>query len=296
MSRRSIVAVICIAAAIGCLSASPALAAAPGDRLGYGPLRLLGTPAVAAADTPDSQDLALVALSDQQSLAMFSEVWGAQAAATAHRVTTSEALSIVEKPVKYATMVADGSDNWCGYESKVSGIDGVECTFTVRNNISGYQGTWTGMGDTNRILQTGIDGYRHQAWIEDYPHAAVYLPNFTVYDGDVINASVGLSKYSSYWYVVIYDATTGQYGDAAYTGSVEHTADWMVEAPNGNGSIGHFGTINFSSCRWWNSAFTTYNMNVGSGYYYKTSIYNDGGTLIASPSAISGGTAFSISH
>jgi hypothetical protein len=66
----------------------------------------------------------------------------------------------------------------------------------------------------------------------------------------------------------------------------------MMETPIGF-RTGRFGTVTFSTCSWWDSAGTYYNMNSGTGYYYKVNMVNAFGDTMT-PSAISGGQTFSI--
>lgn len=263
----------------------------------YGAITPSGESAASNADQSSlPADLVPVTLSDEQNREMFARVWGAEAAASVQFVTTPTPLSVVEKPVSYATMQSTNSTNWGGYYSAVSGIRGAQCSFNVKYNTSGQQATWTGLGTTNLVLQTGIDGALHKAWTEAWPANPVYW--FTVNNGDTINASVGKDMGTGLWYLSIYDVTRNLSHGEAYTGggTVEYKADWIVEAPNGNGSCGNFGTINFTGCKWWNSAGTLSNMNAGTGTYYRITLINNANQTIFTPGAISGGTAFSVAH
>jgi hypothetical protein len=250
----------------------------------------------AAADSDDglsasTSDLVEVTLSEEAEREMFARVWGAAAAARAHRVAGPVSVPLATENRRYATITNCYNLNYCGYESHVSGIVGAKGTFTVRYNTSGVQASWIGLMSSSNILQTGIDGSNHYAWIEHYPADPDYI--FPVNQNDVINASVGRDVYTGYIYAVIYDVTTGDYASSTYSGTPYPYGCWIVEAPTLN--IGGFGTINFSWCKWWNAAGTQSSISTGTGTVYKD-IIGSSGSVIVAPSSLSGGTAFTVTR
>jgi len=259
----------------------------------YGPLQLFGRPFEAKGGEPDRvSDLVQIDLSDEEFRDMFARVWGQEAAEKVHRVKKPLATPAAALGRRYATMTNEYSLNYCGYRTEVGGVCGVKGTFNVRYNTSGTQATWVGLGGTSTILQAGIDGQLHKAWVEAYPAPPMYL--FNVNNSDTINVSVGKDVYTGRWYVSIWDATTGNGWGAAYTGTVEPKGNWIVEAPDLN--LGRFGTISFSNCKWWNSSGTNYRIDYGTGYYFKTRMVDRSGRLIVAPSALGGGSAFSVTR
>ena len=93
---------------------------------------------------------------------------------------------------------------------------------------------------------------------------------------------------------MIYDQTSGDSYGIYYTYTAERHAAWILETQWGAHS-GHWGTVAFGSCKWLDSAGTQYNMTAGTGYYYKKIMTNYYGEVIT-PSAISGGTSFTITR
>lgn len=259
----------------------------------YGPLVPFSRALEKQMDKPGpASDLVAVDLSDEEFREMFARVWGPEAAATVRRVKKPMATPFAAVDRRYATMVTENSLNYCGYRTKVSGVYGVKGTFNVRYNTSGVQATWLGLGGTSTILQAGIDGQLHKAWVEAYPAAPRYV--FDVNNSDTINVSVGKDVYTGRWYVSIWNLTTGSAWGGAYSGTVERTGNWIVEAPTLQ--VGKFGTIRFSNCKWWNLSGTNYGVNYGTGKYYKTRMVDRSGRLLVAPSALSGGSAFSVTR
>ncbi|MGI5940384.1 MAG: hypothetical protein ACOX8V_06865 [Thermoleophilia bacterium] len=83
---------------------------------------------------------------------------------------------------------------------------------------------------------------------------------------------------------------SGQYGTQGTFNvrfnTTGHQATWI-----GLGGINEV----FSNCKWWNSGGTTYNINQGTGYYYRTYIQSGGGTQVW-PSTLSGGNSFTVTR
>jgi hypothetical protein len=246
-----------------------------------------------SASSVSTEALQRVFLDDNDFRREFAAVWGAEAASKVIRVTGE-----VPAPMtaNYATLNTETFNNWAGYRSAVAGIKGVLGTFNVKSNATGQTAAWVGLG-MNPILQVGVDDLRMMAWWEWTPnHTATDIPSLDVHANDVINASVGLQT-TGEWFVSIYDVTNSHAWGASFSGTLDLKADWMLERVGSN-PVGHWGTHNFSNCKWWDSSFAYHAVNYGSGNYYKDTMqYNEGGTTVTvTPSSLTNGTAFSVTR
>lgn len=249
-------------------------------------------PGVSTAPDVSYETPVRVAISDEECKAIIAQTWGSDAAAKAHRVAEPD--RSITAPFNYATQQNRQTSNYCGYMSEVSGQYGAQGTFNVCFNTTGHQATWIGLGGINEVFQAGIDGmagYRY-AWIQFCPYGApaYYYP---VQQNDAINVSVG-RDYLGNWVAIIYDTTSGQYASESWSTVNERTGAWIVEKVYPD-QLGTFGTVQFSNCKWWNSGGTTYNINQGTGYYYRTYIQSTGGTQVW-PSTLSGGNSFTVTR
>lgn len=215
-------------------------------------------------------------LTDEEFMELMVKTYGPEASKV-QRVNTEVDLDS-QDGFFFATPQTTISANWCGYyldNGEDTTIRGVIGQFPARH-CTGYQavnGTWVGIGGlvSNNLLQTGVNMYNMQTFVECLPGAAQHL--FDVNEGDDIHASVGY-HYSNYWFVSIWDQTTQQgWGNDIYFVPATNNADWIVETVYGY-HTGTFDTVSFSYCRWWDSSLTYHDMNWGPGDIWKNLLLN----------------------
>lgn len=204
-------------------------------------------------------------------------------------------------PVRMAARAGFTSTNWAGYVSTSGPFSSVSATWVqptgVCSSLSTYSSFWVGLdGDgSNSVEQTGSEvdcrsgTPRYSAWYEMYPSPAVTWFN-RVKPGDVMRASVtadGIGHFA----LTLADATQGWSHSVlrTYLAGARHSAEIIAEAPsNGVGvlPLTNFGTV----------VFTSAEAN-GRPISLKSPApitMASGGVLKAVPSALSGGTAFSV--
>ncbi len=168
-------------------------------------------------------------------------------------------------------------------------------TCTAQQTFSSF---WVGLdGDgTQTVEQTGTEAdcnngaASYQGWFEMFPNAPVFYNN-PVAAGDAMSASVvaagggaftlTLSDQTQGW-----TQTTNQTSATAQLGS----AEIIAEAPSDANSVlplSNFGTVNFS-----NAAVT--NAPLGNANVAGLTMVSAGGVTEATPSAITNGSAFSV--
>ncbi len=205
------------------------------------------------------------------------------------------------------------SGNWSGYVSSSGTYTGVGATWTVPTaTASGSlsaDATWVGIGGitTNDLIQVGTQAVfqsgstqpSYSAWYEMLPASNVPI-SMTISAGDSVTASVAQQSAGN-WLVAFRDNTTGQsyQTNLTYSSSLS-SAEWIEEMPSlssGNSFIplDNFGTVSFSG------TWATQNgSNVGiaaSGSPTALTMYNPGGSVLATPSALgSDGASFSVTR
>lgn len=207
-----------------------------------------------------------------------------------HRVITP---TVPQDPnMRYSTISASSS-NWSGYYVQGSGLKGAQASFNSVSDTTGDVAPWVGIGGVgnSELIQTGIDDSLQREWYQMLPSNPVYV--FNVHPGDKISATVSYDNSTGLWYIDIADLTTNVYyaNEFSYTAN-ESTADFILESPYPH-NPGNPATTYFSSAYWENSS--SLNESLGSaGTLYKETLSNQYGYLV--PSAISGGTNFSVSY
>jgi hypothetical protein len=195
------------------------------------------------------------------------------------------------------------STNWSGYSidgSSATGVVGTWIQPAVSCGIgeNSWSSPWVGIdGDnSNTVEQTGTDSDcqngkpLYYAWYEMYPKSLVQIP-ITVTAGDSFTGSVTYS--SGGFSLTLTDNTTHQsYTTTQSSKRARRTSvEWIMEGPS-NGVLSNFGNVPFSS------ATATINgqaTNPGASNANAITMVNGQGTPRATPSGVTGGTAFSVS-
>lgn len=194
------------------------------------------------------------------------------------------------------------SPNWAGYAAISGHYTNVSASWTEPKvkctSGASYAAFWVGLGGdgSSTIEQTGSDSDcqsgspTYYAWYEMYPKPPVLISN-PVRPGDTLSASVKAGTNSSFQ-LVISDNTQGWTFQTTKTllSARLASAEAIAEAPSnqkGVLSLANFGTANFRS--------TLVNgISIGSFSPDKIVMVAQGGTVKVQPSALSGGTAFSV--
>ena len=203
-----------------------------------------------------------------------------------------------------ANATAATSQNWAGYAA--AGQPGTftsvsaswtqpAVTCTAQQTFSSF---WVGLdGDgTQTVEQTGTEADcnngapTYQGWFEMFPNAPVFYNN-GVAPGDAMSASVVANGGGAFTLTLAdqtqgWTQTTGQTSASAQLGSAEIVA----EAPSDANSVlplSNFGTVSFSD-----AAVT--NAPLGNANAAGLTMVSAGGVTEATPSAITNGSAFSI--
>jgi hypothetical protein len=203
-----------------------------------------------------------------------------------------------------AADAAATSTNWSGYAAagQPGTFTSVSSSWTQPAVTCGAQQTfssfWVGLdGDgTQSVEQTGTEAdcdngaASYQGWWEMFPAAPVFY-NSPVKPGDAMSASVTsagggaftltLSDQTQNW-----TQTTQQTSQTAQLGS----AEIIAEAPSSQTGVlplSNFGTVNFTNA-------TADNAPIGNANADSLTMESAGGVVEATPSALTGGNAFSV--
>jgi hypothetical protein len=193
------------------------------------------------------------------------------------------------------------SSNWAGYAAFNGRYTSVSASWKQPTasctGATTYSSFWVGLDgySSNTVEQTGTSADcsggapRYYAWYEMYPKFPVNL-GIAVRPGDSMSASVttdGAGRFTLH----IHNGTTG--GDFVTTQNSKKarlsSAEAIAEAPSGSGGVlplTNFGTASFS-------AVTVNGQAIGAFNPDKIDMVGNGFTK-ASTSALSGGTAFSV--
>jgi peptidase A4-like protein len=192
------------------------------------------------------------------------------------------------------------STNWAGYSATGSTFTDVSATWKQPSvsctSADAYSSFWVGLdGDgSNTVEQIGTDADCssgrpvYYAWYEMYPKFPVNL-TLAIHPGDTITASVHAGAGGSFT-LSIRDATTGK--TFTTTQKLRHaklaSAEVIAEAPSSGGvlPLANFGSVGFS-------AAMVNGQPIGSFSPDRINMVS-GSTTKASTSALSGGTAFSV--
>ena len=193
------------------------------------------------------------------------------------------------------------SSNWSGYSAINGRYTSVSANWTQPTasctSATTYSSFWVGLdGDgSNTVEQTGTSAdcsggvAKYYAWYEMYPKFPVNL-SLAVRPGDSLTGSVTTDGNGRFT-LTIRDNSTGQ--SFVTTQRLTHaklaSAEAIAEAPSGSGGVlplTNFGAVNFSS--------TTVNGQPIGTFSPDRIDMVSGSTVKAQTSALSGGTAFSV--
>lgn len=205
-----------------------------------------------------------------------------------------------------AANAAATSTNWSGYAaagqpgtftSVSSSWTQPTVTCTAQQTFSSF---WVGLdGDgTQSVEQTGTEAdcangaARYQGWWEMFPAAPVFYSN-PVKPGDAMTASVTANGNAAFTLTLSdqtqgWTQTTRQASQTAQLGSAEIIAEAPSDA-NGVLPLSNFGTVDFTSA-------TAGNAPIGNAGPDSLTMVSAGGVTEATPSALSGGNAFSVTY
>jgi hypothetical protein len=224
------------------------------------------------------------------------------ATAAAHTITShSGPLLLTSAPGTNAT-----STNWSGYaatgpKNSFTSVSSnwVEPTGKCSSSAS-YSSFWVGLdGATDGTVEqtgTSVDcsggSPQYYAWYEMYPKFPKQLP-LTISPGDHISASVTTDGAGNFT-LKLSDTTTGKHFSTTKTlaSAKLKSAEVIAEAPS-SGSTGqvlpltNFGKANFSNAQ-------VNGANLGTTNPLKITMVQNNGNPKATPSAITGGNAFSV--
>lgn len=193
------------------------------------------------------------------------------------------------------------SQNWSGYAAHAKSYKKISASWvqptahcTASRTFSSF---WVGLDgyNSNTVEQTGteadcISGHaRYRGWYEMYPAFPVNFSN-TVRPGDHFTGSVTFTG-SGHYTLVLKDITRGWSHTVhkTRTGAHHSSAEVIAEAPSSGGvlPLTNFGTVHFSNAKVNGAA-------IGSANPTKIIMVNGSGRAKDSVSALSGGTAFSV--
>jgi hypothetical protein len=204
------------------------------------------------------------------------------------------------KPTSGAPVYNINGYNWGGYAARGSGFTSVSATWVqptaTCNSRNDLYAPWVGLDGygSSTVEQTGVatdcssGSAVNEPWYEMYPASPVYLNTGTykVSFGDTIHASVVYS--SSRFTLTLSDTTKGwTYTTSKTLSSARRvSAEVIIESPTG--SYPNFGTLRFSSA--------TVNGNTLGSFGPVAMDPSSGGVYEAHASALSGGTAFTMTY
>jgi hypothetical protein len=194
------------------------------------------------------------------------------------------------------------STNWAGYAATSGTFRSVSATWkqpTAKcTAATSYSSFWVGLDgySSNTVEQTGTDADCsggspvYYAWYEMYPKFPKNL-SLAIHPGDTIHASVTTNGTGTFT-LTIANTTTG----ASFTTKQKlrsaklSSAEVIAEAPSSSGGVlplTNFGTVGFS-------AATANGQSIGSFNPDPITMVAPDGTVKASTSTLSGGSAFSV--
>ncbi len=196
------------------------------------------------------------------------------------------------------------STNWSGYAVPGSGATHVIGTWTARSvtcraGENSWSSPWVGIdgANSNTVEQIGTDSDCwngrpvYYAWYEMYPKPLVGL-GLAVRPGDSFTGEVTRSSSGAFVLKLTKNTTKASFQTTQTSKKARRTSvEWVMEGPS-NGLLSNFGTQPFSGASATISGLTR---NLGSfGNAERITMVTNQGVARAVPSAISGGTAFSV--
>ena len=206
-------------------------------------------------------------------------------------------------PPVFVNNSSTNSNNWAGYAASSGHVTKVSAKWTQPTVTCGSTNTysvfWVGLDGfkSSTVEQTGSAGFCqggspvYFAWYEVFPKQPIIEIKKPVLPGDALSASATAVTSSSFK-LVISDSTQGWTFKTTQTlsGAALSSAEVIAEAPSNQSGIlplANFGTVNFSSSM-------VNGKSIGSFSPTEIVMVTSGGTVKAQPSALSGGTAFSV--
>lgn len=190
--------------------------------------------------------------------------------------------------------------NWGGYAATGSGFTSVSGSWVqpkaTCNSRSDLYAPWVGIDGygSSTVEQTGVatdcssGSPVNEPWYEMYPASPVYLDtgSYPVAAGDTISASVVASGTS--YKLTLSDTTKGWTYTTTKTlaRAQKASAEVIIESPSG--AYPNFGTLNFTNCKVNGQSLGSFSPDALDP--------SSGGTTEAHASALSGGTAFSMTY
>lgn len=240
--------------------------------------------------------------------------------ATANAATTHGALLHIAKPKGSAH--AAQSNNWFGYNQgtleqggkQFHSITGDWVVPTATQHTAGQDeasSDWIGIGGgcldaactvgDNTLIQTGTEQdvtggqASYSAWYELIPAPSLSISSITVHPGDHMHASISETlSGANVWNITLQDVTTGKLFSTTVPYSSTHaTAEWIEETPLtfGTGGAGLAALPNLTKVPF--SGATTNGATAGLKASEEIQLVDSTGKVIGTPSAPTGGNAFS---
>jgi hypothetical protein len=217
---------------------------------------------------------------------------------------TGSAGEAANAPGTNAAVTQVTSENWAGYAATgaANSFTSVSSSWAQPAVTCGQTDTfssfWVGLdGDgTPTVEQTGTEAdcangaASYQGWFEIFPDAPVFYPN-PVQPGDAMSASV-VAAGNGEFTLTLSDTTQGwqQVTHQSVPSAQLGSAEVIAEAPS-NGTVlplADFGTVNFTGA-------TVNNAAIGnSANLSELTMESPTDTALATPSALTGGNAFSV--
>jgi hypothetical protein len=199
------------------------------------------------------------------------------------------------------------STNWSGYDVNGTGATRVigswtQPTANCSPGENSWSSPWVGIdgSNSNTVEQIGTDtdcsngSPLYYAWYEMYPKSLVVINTVPVSPGNRFTAQVTANPANRSFTMTLTNTSTGnsftttQSSRKARRSSVE----WVMEGPS-NGLLTNFNTVGFSSAS--ASISGVVNGNLGSfSNREPITMVNQQGIQRAVPTAVSGGTSFSV--
>ncbi len=227
--------------------------------------------------------------------------------------TSPYAPGVTGRSLSHAAQVGDHSatvtDNWGGYiaTSGANAFTRAQAVFVVPSLASCAPAE-----NSSSVFWVGLDGWQNGtveqagvaadcnggvpqyfAWWENVPLNSGIFSAVQVHPGDVVHAAVSYQGNSQYQ-LHVDDRTndTGGTTTVSLPGAQNSSAECIAEDPSGANALlpyANFGTVSFSNC-------TVNNSPIGNYSPLSANTVNSQGTVVASTSALTGGTAFTVSR
>jgi hypothetical protein len=203
------------------------------------------------------------------------------------------------------------STNWSGYMATSGTFKAIAGSWVVPSNITGTNGettadsAWIGIGGvtSNDLIQVGTQDtvsasgrVSSSAFYELLPNSSTTIPNVTITPGDSLTAAI-TEVSSSQWTITITDKTDNETFsiNTAYS-STNSSAEWIEEDPsysfNRQILFDNFHSVTFGSGT---TATSSGNVSITSSSAQPVTMLDRSGSVVATPSPLSGGS-FSVTR